>query len=75
MAKKIAVSIRCADNGFIAIFNGEQPGVEGQELVGRAAGEIREAVLAEFTKRLDAAMTSLTTSQALSAKRAFTPLG
>ncbi len=64
MTEAIAISIRSVDNGFVASFNGEQPGMQGQELVGRAAGEIRDAVLAEFTKRLDAAMTSLTTSHA-----------
>ena len=64
MAKKIAVSIRCADNGFIAIFNGEQLYTEGLECVGLDAGEIRDAVLAEFTNRLDATMTSLATLRA-----------
>ncbi len=62
MTETIGVSIRSVDNGFIASFNGEQLGMQGQELVGRAADEIRGAVLDEFTKRLEAAMTSLTTS-------------
>lgn len=49
--REIVLRIRAANNGYIAVFG--NPNV-GPELVGRSPAEIRQAVHAELTRRLNA---------------------